>query len=126
MDSIELNGRFGMCVLYLWGMYEGKKVFILDLFGNSFVLFIGVENSFWVEVVYIVLVKLGINIKGYCVGLSGDFIVLEDIFSKLYGIENGGVVLIRLDGFIGWCLEKVVVNLDIVLDEVMGNLLCDF
>ena len=51
-------------------------------------------------------VKLGVNIKVYRVGLSGNFIDQEDIFSKLYGIENGGAVLIRPDGFIGWRSEK--------------------
>lgn len=126
MDSIELNGRPGTRAPHLWGTYEGKKVSTLDLFGNSFVLLTGVENSSWAEAAHTVSTKLGINIKGYRVGLSGDFIAPEDIFSKLYGIENGGAVLIRPDGFIGWRSEKAVVNPDIVLDEVMGNLLCDF
>lgn len=126
MDSVELNGRPGTRAPHLWGMYEGKKVSILDLFGNSFVLLTGVENSSWTEAAHTVSAKLGINIKGYRVGLRGDFIAQEDIFSKLYGIENGGAVLIRPDGFIGWRSEKAVVNPDIVLEEVMGNLLCDF
>ncbi|MEK6521158.1 FAD-dependent monooxygenase [Bacillus thuringiensis] len=126
MDSIELNGRPGTRAPHLWGTYEGKEVSILDLFGNSFVLLTRVENSSLAEAAHTVSAKLGINIKGYRVGLSGDFIVQEDIFSKLYGIENGGAVLIRPDGFIGWCSEKAVVNPDIVLDEVMGILLCDF
>ncbi|HDX9695902.1 FAD-dependent oxidoreductase [Bacillus thuringiensis] len=126
MDSIELNGRPGTRAPHLGGTYEGKKVSILDLFGNNFVLLTRVENSFWAEAAHTVSAKLGINIKGYRVGLRGDFIAPEDIFSKLYGIENGGAVLIRPDGFIGWRSEKTVVNPDIVLEEVMGNLLCDF
>ncbi|HDX9491468.1 FAD-dependent oxidoreductase [Bacillus thuringiensis] len=126
MDSIELNGRPGTRAPHLGGTYEGKKVSILDLFGNNFVLLTRVENSFWAEAAHTVSAKLGINIKGYRVGLRGDFIAPEDTFSKLYGIENGGAVLIRPDGFIGWRSEKTVVNPDIVLEEVMGNLLCDF
>ena len=47
-------------------------------------------------------------------------------FRELYRIENGGAVLIRPDGFIGWRLAKAVVNPDVMLEEVMGNLLCDF
>ncbi|TKI91372.1 FAD-binding monooxygenase, partial [Bacillus cereus] len=80
----------------------------------------------WAEAAHAVSAKLGIHLKGYRVGLSGDFVAPEDIFSKLYGIENGGAVLIRPDGFIGWRSEKTVVNPDIVLEEVMRNLLCDF
>ena len=58
------------------------------------------------EAVFDVSSKLGINIKLYRVGVSGDFIAQENVFRELYGIENGGAVLIRPDGFIGWRLEK--------------------
>ncbi|GAB6440074.1 MULTISPECIES: FAD-dependent oxidoreductase [Bacillus] len=126
MDSVELNGRPGTRAPHFWGMYKGKEVSILDLFGNNFVLLTGVGNSSWAEAVYDVSSKLGINIKVYRVGLSGDFIAQENVFRELYGIENEGIVLIRPDGFIGWRSEKEVVNLDVVLEEVMGNLLCDF
>ena len=88
------------------GTYEEKKVSTLDLFGNSFVLLTGVENSSWAEAAHAVSAKLGIHLKGYRIGLSGDFVAPEDIFSKLYGIENGGAVLIRPDGFIGWRSEN--------------------
>ncbi|MGH1295553.1 FAD-dependent oxidoreductase [Bacillus pretiosus] len=126
MDIVELNGRPGTRAPHFFGMYEGEKVSILDLFGNNFVLLTGVENSDWAEFVFDVSSKLGINIKVYRVGLSGDFIAQEDIFSKLYGIENGGAVLIRPDGFIGWRSEKAVVNPDVILEKVMSNLLCSF
>ncbi|QOW29122.1 FAD-dependent monooxygenase [Bacillus cereus] len=126
MDSVELNGRPGTRAPHFFGTYEGKEISILDLLGNDFVLLTISENRTWAEYVQNVSSTLGINIKFYSVGLRGDFIAQEDIFSKLYGIENGGAVLIRPDAFIGWRLEKEVVNLDVVLEEVMGNLLCDF
>ncbi len=107
-------------------MYEGKEVSVLDLLGNGFVLLTGAENGSWAESAQTVSVKLGVNIKVYRVGLSGNFIDQEDIFSKLYGIENGGAVLIRPDGFIGWRSEKEVVNPDVILEKVMSNLLCSF
>ncbi|MBJ8116548.1 MULTISPECIES: FAD-dependent oxidoreductase [Bacillus] len=125
MDIVQLNGRPGTRAPHFLGMYEGQKVSILDLFDNDFVLLTGVENASWAEPAHTVSAKLGVNIKVYRVGLSGDFIAQEDIFSKLYGIENDGVVLIRPDGFIGWRSVKEVVNPDVVLGEVMGNLLCD-
>ncbi|MDA1599388.1 FAD-dependent oxidoreductase [Bacillus cereus] len=125
MDIVQLNGRPGTRAPHFLGMYEGQKVSILDLFGNDFVLLTGVENASWAEPAHTVSAKLGVNIKVYRVGLSGDFIAQEDIFSKLYGIENDGVVLIRPDGFTGWRSVKEVVNPDVVLGEVMGNLLCD-
>ncbi|TXR64688.1 FAD-dependent monooxygenase [Bacillus sp. AR18-7] len=126
MDSVELNGRPGTRAPHFFGTYDGKEVSILDLLGNDFVLLTIAENRTWAECVQNVSSTLGINIKFYSVGLRGDFIAQEDIFSKLYGIENGGAVLIRPDAFIGWRSEKEVVNLDVVLEEVMSNLLCDF
>ncbi|PEK61739.1 FAD-binding monooxygenase [Bacillus wiedmannii] len=126
MDIVELNGRPGTRAPHFFGMYEGEKVSILDLFGNNFVLLTEVENSSWVEAVFDVSFKLGIIIKMYRVGVSGDFIAQENVFRELYGIENEGVVLIRPDGFIGWRSEKAVVNPAVMLEEVMSNLLCDF
>ncbi len=126
MDSVELNGRPGTRAPHFWGTYDGKEISILDLLGNDFVLLTIAENRTWAECVQNVSSKLGINIKFYSVGLRGDFIAQENVFRELYGIENEGIVLIRPDGFIGWRSEKEVVNLDVVLEEVMGNLLCDF
>ncbi|PEU72032.1 FAD-binding monooxygenase [Bacillus cereus] len=126
MDIVELNGRPGTRAPHFFGMYEGEKVSILDLFGNNFVLLTEVENSSWVEAVFDVSFKLGIIIKMYRVGVSGDFIAQENVFRELYGIENEGVVLIRPDGFIGWRSAKALVNPDVMLEEVMSNLLCDF
>ncbi|MGE7880399.1 FAD-dependent oxidoreductase [Bacillus sp. NPDC094077] len=125
MDIVELNGRPGTRAPHFWGTYEGKKVSILDLFGNNFVLLTGAKNSLWTQAVQDVSSKLGVNIKMYRVGLNGDFIAQENIFSKLYGIGHGGAVVIRPDGFIGWRSEKAVANPVAVLAEVMNNLLCN-
>ncbi|WP_237980721.1 FAD-dependent oxidoreductase [Bacillus thuringiensis] len=126
MDIVDLSGRPGTRAPHFFGMYEGEKVSILDLFGNNFVLLTEIENSSWAEAVFDVSSKLGINIKVYSVGLRGDFITQENIFRELYGIENEGVVLIRPDGFIGWRSEKGTANLRIMLNEVMNHLLCNF
>ncbi|MGY2614366.1 FAD-dependent oxidoreductase [Bacillus pretiosus] len=126
MDIVELNGRPGTRAPHFCGTYDGKEISILDLLGNDFVLLIGAENHAWAECAQDVSYELGINIKVYRVGLTGDFIAQENVFRELYGIENEGVVLIRPDGFIGWRSEKAVVNPDVILEEVMSNLLCSF
>ncbi|HGH7181003.1 FAD-dependent oxidoreductase [Bacillus cereus] len=126
MDIVQLNGRPGTRAPHFVGMYEGDEVSVLDLLGNDFVLLTGVENGSWAESAHTVSAKLGINIKVYQVGLSGNFIAQGDIFSELYGIENGGAVLIRPDGFIGCRLAKEIENLETVLNEVMNHLLCNF
>ncbi|MFK4414518.1 MULTISPECIES: FAD-dependent oxidoreductase [Bacillus] len=126
MDIVELNGRPGTRAPHFFGMYEEKEVSVLDLLGNDFALLTGAENDSWAESAHTVSATLGVTIKVYRIGLSGDFVAQEDIFRKLYGIENGGAVLIRTDGFIGWRSAKAVVNPDVMLEEVMRNVLCDF
>jgi len=126
MDIVQLNGRPGTRAPHFVGMYEEKEVSVLDLLGNDFVLFTGAENDSWAESAHTVSAKLGVNIKVYRVGLSGDFIAQENVFSELYGLDDGGAVLIRPDGFIGWRSAKAVVNPDVMLEEVMRNVLCDF
>lgn len=122
MDIVDLNGRAGTRAPHFWGTYEGKEVSILDLFGSNFVLLTGAEPSAWTEAARDVSSELGVNIKVFRVGLSGDFVAQENVFSELYGIGHGGAVLIRPDGFIGWGTEKAVVNPDVVLKEVMNNM----
>ncbi|MCW1240215.1 FAD-dependent oxidoreductase [Bacillus pretiosus] len=126
IDIVELNGRPGTRAPHFFGMYEEKEVSVLDLLGNDFALLTGAENDSWAESAHTVSATLGVTIKVYRIGLSGDFVAQEDIFRKLYGIENGGAILIRPDGFIGWRSAKAVVNPDVMLEEVMRNVLCDF
>ncbi|EJR53666.1 hypothetical protein IIM_02445 [Bacillus cereus VD107] len=126
MDIVDLNGYPGTRAPHFWGMYEGKKVSILDLFGSNFVLLTGAEPSAWTEAANVVSSRLGIKIKVYQVGLTGDFIDQSNNFRNLYGIENGGAVVIRPDGFIGWRMENEVLKPNVLLEEVMNNLLCNF
>ncbi|MBE7105687.1 FAD-dependent oxidoreductase [Bacillus cereus] len=125
MDIVDLNGRPGTRAPHFWGTYEGKEVSILDLFGSNFVLLTGTESSDWTEAAHVVSSRLGVNIKVYQVGLTGDFIDQSNNFSELYGIENGGAVVIRPDGFIGWRTENEVLKPNELLEDVMNNLLCN-
>ncbi|MCH4568280.1 FAD-dependent monooxygenase [Bacillus sp. ES1-5] len=126
MDIVQLNGRPGTRAPHFLGTYGGNDVSVLDLLGNDFVLLTGAENCTWADCVQDVSSRLGVNIKIYRVGLNGDFIAQENVFSELYGLGDEGAVLIRPDGFIGWRSEKEVVNPYLLLEEVMGNLLYDF
>jgi 2-polyprenyl-6-methoxyphenol hydroxylase-like FAD-dependent oxidoreductase len=125
MDVVDLKGRPGTRAPHFWGTYEENEVSILDLFGSNFVLLTGAEPSDWNEAANVVSSGLGVKIKVYQVGLTGDFIDQGNFFRKLYGIENGGAVVIRPDGFIGWRTENEVVKPGILLEEIMNRLLCN-
>ncbi|MGE6398334.1 FAD-dependent oxidoreductase [Bacillus cereus] len=125
MDIVDLNGRPGTRAPHFWGTYEGNEVSILDLFGSNFVLLTGAGHSAWTEAVHVVSSRLGVKVKVYQVGLAGDFIDQGNSFRKLYGIENGGAVVIRPDGFIGWRTENEVLKPNVLLEDVMKHLLCN-
>ncbi|MGG0456961.1 FAD-dependent oxidoreductase [Bacillus mycoides] len=125
MDIVDLNGRPGTRAPHFWGTYEGNEVSILDLFGSNFVLLTGAGHSAWTEAVHVVSSRLGVKVKVYQVGLTGDFIDQGNSFRKLYGIENGGAVVIRPDGFIGWRTENEVLKPNVLLEDVMKHLLCN-
>ena len=114
------------CVRHIFGeLMKEKKFLYSDLFGSNFVLLTGAEPSTWNEAANVVSSGLGVKIKVYQVGLTGDFIDQGNFFRKLYGIENGGAVVIRPDGFIGWRTENEVVKPGILLEEIMNCLLCN-
>ncbi|MGQ0515204.1 FAD-binding monooxygenase, partial [Bacillus sp. D-CC] len=117
MDIVQLNGRPGTRYTFIFTPNLAETV-CADSAQESFSAPVSKTKS--------LPNKLGVNIKVYRVGLSGDFITQENVFSELYGLGDGGAILIRPDGFIGWRSAKAVVNPDVMLEEVMRNVLCDF
>ncbi|WP_459500225.1 FAD-dependent oxidoreductase [Bacillus sp. C1] len=124
MDTLELKGRPGTRAPHMWGMYQGKRISILDLLGRNFVLFTGSEHDSWSIAAYRVASRLGIGIEMYRVSQKGDFIDRNNKFVTLYGINPEGAVLVRPDGFIGWGTKEAILTPDIVLEEVLNCMLC--
>lgn len=80
----------------------GGELSTLDLFGTNFVLLSGREGEPWCRAAREAAAEFGMRLDAYRIG-GGDGI--EDpagSFAEAYGIESGGAVLVRPDGFVAW------------------------
>ena len=77
----------------------GARISTLDLFGKTFVMLGGPEDSAWCDAARNAAMQLGLDLDAYRVDSVFD---PDRRFAKAYGISPSGAVLVRPDGFIGW------------------------
>jgi 2-polyprenyl-6-methoxyphenol hydroxylase-like FAD-dependent oxidoreductase len=85
---------------HVWLGRPEAELSTLDLFGRAFTLLAAPGGSAWQEAAVDVSRKLDVPIDGYTVGGVG----LRDdgAFTRAYGLEDEGAVLIRPDGHVAW------------------------
>jgi putative polyketide hydroxylase len=94
------SGRPGGRAPHVWLEREGSPQSTIDLV-DGFTLMTGCAGQPWVEAAERVAPKLNLALKAYIVG--GTHVVDgEGIWGKTYGVDDGGAVLVRPDGHIGW------------------------
>ena len=78
---------------------DGKTISAIDLYMGNFVLMAGPAGEAWFDAAASVAASLGLEIERHRIGAdlndSGDF-------CERYGIESGGAVLVRPDGYVAW------------------------
>ncbi len=79
-----------------------ERLSTLDLMGRNFVLLAGSEGQRWCDAAREAGAGLGVALDAHRVG--SDVVDAADPrpLAELYGIDAGGAVLIRPDGFIAW------------------------
>ena len=80
---------------------DGDRVSTIDLVGNDFVLMAGAEGEAWRQAGRAAAERSGMAITQVQVGRNG----LADVDGRWhdsYGIDPGGAVLVRPDGYVGW------------------------
>lgn len=98
----DYDARPGSRAPHLWLEQEDKRVSILDLFGQHFVLLTGEDGTTWLDAAKVVKQRLDLALTTYRIGRSGDLVDTEDQFSSRYRITADGAVLVRPDGFVAW------------------------
>lgn len=84
----------------------GTRISTIDLWGAGFVL-IGYQCSAnWYDAADNLSNKLGISLRFINVGHEGDYFPADEKFSRLYGQNVGGPILVRPDGFIAAQLSE--------------------
>jgi 2-polyprenyl-6-methoxyphenol hydroxylase-like FAD-dependent oxidoreductase len=97
----ESHARPGTRAPHLWLELRGRRISTLDLYGERFVLLAGPAAHEWCRCAHAVGSDVGVELDVLQPG-EGD---LEDVSGSLcdvHGIEPGGCLLVRPDGFVAW------------------------
>lgn len=101
---------------------DGERVSTIDLLGNDFVLMAGAEGEAWLEAGRSAASRSGIAITSLKVGRDG----LADVdgrWHKTYGIDPGGAVLVRPDGYVGWRSVSAAGDPSTALGDALASML---
>jgi 2-polyprenyl-6-methoxyphenol hydroxylase-like FAD-dependent oxidoreductase len=122
-DPRESGGLPGTRAPHVWLERNGERVSTLDLFGGGFVLLAGPETGDWCEAGRDAAERHGIGLELHRVDQTGSLVSPDGGFAAAYGIESGGAVIVRPDGFVGWRAEADKGSAEAVV-ESLTSLLC--
>jgi hypothetical protein len=101
-DPRTPSGRPGTRAPHLVVKHRGAPVSTIDLFSDRWVLLAGSRGKDWADWVSRSPSARALGVETHGLAPAGS---LEDVahrFEAAYGVEAGGAVLIRPDGFIAW------------------------
>jgi hypothetical protein len=122
-NPLGLDGRPGTRVPHAWVEQAGQRISTLDLLGSSFVLFTGSEGNDWYQAAQTLAASTGITLDAYRVGSQGDLIDTENAWIGRAGLESGGALLVRPDGYVAWRSTAPTANPRQILEQAMAHLL---
>ena len=80
---------------------DGERVSAIDLVGRGFVLLAGAKGAAWAEAARAMQAGNGIEVASVTVG-NGELAPADERWGETYGIDDGGAVLVRPDGYVAW------------------------
>lgn len=100
------NARPGSRAPHVWLERDGACTSTLDLFGREFVLLTGTEGQGWCDASQELSNRIGIPLRSYRISPDGELTDPGKNWAEMYGIEAGGAVLVRPDGYVAWRSAK--------------------
>ena len=120
---LSIDGRPGSRVPHLWVQHQGKRISILDLTGESFVLLAGESGAPWLEAAKKASSSLENKITAYRVGPQGDLVTSKGDLESAAGISSRGAILVRPDSFVVWRQRRQPPDLELELERAMRQAL---
>lgn len=121
-DPRSPGGRPGFRAPHVRLRRGGAAVSTLDLVDVAPVLLTGPDGAAWVDAAAGTARRLGLRLDVYRVGADLDDPAGR--FPVAYGLDAGGAVLIRPDGFVAWRSDGTVPDAATALDAAVARTLC--
>jgi hypothetical protein len=119
----ESKARPGTRAPHVYLQRSGRRISTLDLFGRNFVLLAAPEGTAWCESARAAAKRLGIELDVHRIG-AGELTDPDGNFGAAYGIEPGGAVLVRPDGFVAWRARTGGVTSSAEISSALASILC--
>ena len=118
------SARPGHRAPHVWLHRDSQRFSTLDLFDGGFVLLTGQYGKAWRSAGRQVAGAVGLPLSSYLIGPEGDATDPSGSWCDVYGIDDGGAVLVRPDGHVAWRARTSVLEptteLRTALDQVLG------
>jgi putative polyketide hydroxylase len=125
IDTLDLSARPGTRAPHVWLQRNGTRISTLDLFEKYFVLLAGNEGQGWCEAARAASARLGLGLDVSRVGgADADLVDADGRWAATYGVEAGGAVIVRPDGFVGWRTKGAESPSPQRIEAVLRHLLC--
>ncbi|MHB9857181.1 FAD-dependent oxidoreductase [Streptomyces sp. YIM S03343] len=126
-DKLTLNGEPGSRAPHVWLRHNGLQISTLDLYERHMVLLCDADQpGDWHKSAGRLAEELSVPLVAYRVGAGPDAdLAPEDgaDWLELHGIDHGGAVLVRPDGFVAWRAPDPVPSPETTLREVLTSVL---
>ena len=99
MSPTDLRAQPGTRAPHVWLDRGEQRISTIDLFGRGFVLLTDAIGSSWLEAAAAIA---SLDVAAFAIGAAGELNDPARDWATTYGIEPGGAVLVRPDGFVAW------------------------
>ncbi|MFF0446678.1 FAD-dependent oxidoreductase [Streptomyces sp. NPDC004609] len=103
-QELRLTAEPGTRAPHMWVTRAGERISTLDLYERSVVVLCG-EGAVWRNIVRHAAARLSVPVEVYEIGRGpGADLVPEEgaDWAAAHGLESGGVLMVRPDGFVAW------------------------
>jgi hypothetical protein len=121
-DRMHTAAEPGLRAPHLWVTQDGVRVALHDLFGTGFVLLTDEAGTAWLDAA----ARTGLPVRAYRIGTGDvDLVDVDQAWPDRSGVDEGGAVLVRPDGYVSWCgdgsAEDPHATLAGVLHSILGK-----